>query len=132
MTRWGRGFIAIGAIMLVALLVMPGGTAWGVHQAAPRPIPGGIQIPKGPLIHILLPGPKSITLPHTKLQLMGEDVEPSTITNSSGFVAFAVLVGKAGDVTRPDRYNLEADLRVFQGEYVGGDGIRRRGTFAMI
>lgn len=124
--------MAIGAISFVALLVVPGGVAWGVHQAAPRPIPGGIQIPKGPLIHVFLPGPKSITLPYSKLQLMGEEVEPFTITNSSGFVAFAVLVGKAGDATNPDRYNLETDIRVFQGEYVGGDGVRRRGTFAFI
>lgn len=132
MTGWGRTLVAIGAISLVALLVLPGGVAWGVHVAAPRPLPGGIQIPKGPLIHIFLPGPKSITLPFSKLQLMGEEVELSTITNSSGFVAMAVLIGKAGDTRRPDRYNLEADIRVFQGEYVGGDGIRRRGTFAMI
>jgi hypothetical protein len=117
--------------LLAALLVLPGGVAWGV-QAAPRAIPGGIQIPKGPLIHVFVPGPKSVTLPYSKLQLMGEEVEPNTIANSNGFVAFAALVGKAGDATGPERYNLEADIRVFQGEYIGGDGVRRRGTFAFI
>lgn len=132
MTRRGSNFVAMVAIALVALVGLPAGVAWGVHQAAPRPIPGGTQIPKGPLIHVFLPGPKSITLPFSKLQLTGEDVEPNTITNSNGFVAFAVLVGKAGDAIRPDRYNLETDIRVFQGEYVGGDGVRRRGTFAFI
>ena len=131
MARSGRSFALIVAVALTALLVLPGGAASGA-QAAPRPIPGGIQIPKGPLIHILVPGPKSVVLPFSKLQLMGENVEPSTITNFNGFSAVAVLVGKAGDRSRPNRYNLEVDIRVFQGEYVGGDGARHRGTFALI
>jgi hypothetical protein len=131
MVRLRRSLLAGGAIWLLVLLLMPGGAA-GAAPSAPRPIPGGIQIPKGPLIHIYLPGPKSVTLPFSKLQLMGEEVEPSTITNSRGFVAMAALVGRAGDAARPSRFNIEADIRVFQGEYVGGDGRRQRGTFALI
>ncbi len=131
MARPERSFVLAVAIALATLLLVPGSVALGA-QAAPRPIPGGIQIPKGPLIHILVPGPKSVVLPFSKLQLMGQDVEPSTITNFNGFSAVAILVGKAGDRSRPDRYNLEVDIRVFQGEYVGGDGARHRGTFALV
>src|SRR5688572_22486053 len=46
---------------------------------APKPIPGGIQIPDGPLIHTFLPGPEDVTLPFTGLTLQGLEVEPSVI-----------------------------------------------------
>lgn len=98
---------------------------------APRPIPGGIQIPGGPLIHVFVPGPEDVTLPVSGLQLQGLDVEPSVITDRKGFTALAYLAGTAtGSDGR--RYLLEADMRAMQGSYVAADGTRRHGLFGFI
>jgi hypothetical protein len=97
----------------------------------PRPIPGGIQLPGGPLIHVFAPGPPEITLPFTGVQLQGLDVDPSVITDYSGFSAVAFHVGTA---TGNDgkRFNLETDIRVMDGGYVAADGSRRRGVFGFV
>lgn len=100
----------------------------------PEPIPGGLPVGAPPpydLIHIFLPGPPDITLPFSKLQLMGLDVEPTTITDYKGTTALAYVIGTVSgsdDVT----YGLEADIRAFEGKYIAADGSRNRGTFAMI
>jgi len=98
---------------------------------SPRPIPGGTQIPGGPLIHVFAPGPPEITLPFTGVHLEGLDVEPGVITDYSGFSAVAFHVGTA---TGSDgkRYNLETDIRVMDGSYVAADGSRRRGVFGFV
>jgi hypothetical protein len=93
---------------------------------APKPIPGGFDIP--PLIHEFIPGPETITLPFTRITLQGLHVEPSTITDFTGVTALAYHVGTAtGSDGRS--YDLETDVRVFQGQYVGEDGSQRQGTF---
>jgi hypothetical protein len=98
---------------------------------APKPIPGGIQIPGGPLLHVFLPGPPEVTLPFTGTQLMGLDVEPSVITDYRGFTALAYVAGTAtGSDGR--QYNLEADMRAMEGTYIATDGSRQRGLFAFI
>jgi hypothetical protein len=104
------------------------------HQRAvvpPTPIPGGIQIPDGPQIHVWAPGDPAVTLPFSGATLMGFDVEPSTFTDRRGFSAVAFHVGTA---TGSDgaTYNLETDMRAYQGAYVAADGTRRFGTFAFI
>jgi hypothetical protein len=98
---------------------------------APKPIPGGIQIPGGPLIHVFAPGPEGLTLPFTGVQLMGLDVEPSVITDYKGVTALAFHVGTA---TGSDgkQYNLETDMRAMEGSYIATDGSRNRGLFALI
>jgi hypothetical protein len=105
----------------------------GSHAVVPppKPIPGGLQIPGGPFIHVFLPGPTSVTLPFSGLQLMGLNVEPSTITDFSGSAAVAMLVGSA---TGSDgkHYNLETDLRFYEGTYVAENGARHEGTFGFI
>jgi hypothetical protein len=95
---------------------------------APTPIPGGPVI-ESVSIHEFLAGPADITLPISGLQLEGLNVEPSTITDFMGFTALAYL---AGTVTGSDgiTYNLESDIRVMEGEYVGEDGEHHNGTFA--
>jgi hypothetical protein len=96
---------------------------------APKPIPGGIQIPDGPLIHTFLPGPEDVTLPFTGLTLQGLEVEPSVITDYRGFTALAYHVGTAtGSDGR--QYDLETDIRAMEGTYVAEDGSRRRALFA--
>jgi hypothetical protein len=98
---------------------------------APKPIPGGIQIPGGPLIHVFAPGPEGLTLPFTGVQLMGLDVEPSVITDYRGVTAVAFHVGTAtGSDGR--QYNLETDMRAMEGTYIAEDGSRKRGLFALI
>jgi hypothetical protein len=97
---------------------------------APSPIPGGIQPPGAPLLHIFLPGPTNVTLPFSGLQLMGLDVEASTITNFRGSSALAFLIGTAKG-SDGKTYNLEVDIRAFEGEYVAG-GRTQRGAFALI
>jgi hypothetical protein len=95
----------------------------------PRPIPGGLDLP--PLVHVFLPGPETITLPFSGLTLQGLDVEASTITDFNGVTALAYVVGTASG-NDGSSYNLEADVRVFEGEYVGADGSPRAGTFALM
>ncbi|MFL6185787.1 MAG: hypothetical protein ACJ745_13360 [Actinomycetes bacterium] len=98
---------------------------------APKPIPGGIQVPGGPFIHTFIPGPPDVTLPFSGLQLQGLDVEPSLITDYQGVTALAYLVGTARG-SDGNQYLLEADLRAMEGRYVAQDGTRHRGLFAFI
>jgi hypothetical protein len=97
----------------------------------PTPIPGGIQIPNGPQIHVWAPGDPAVTLPFSGTTLMGFDVEPSTFTDRRGFSAVAF---HAGTATGSDgaTYNLETDVRAYKGPYVAADGTRQFGSFAFI
>jgi hypothetical protein len=62
--------------------------------------------------------------------LAGFDVEPGTITDFQGSSAVAFHVGSAqGSDGRT--YNLETDLRAFDGDYVV-DGVVHHGSFALV
>jgi hypothetical protein len=98
---------------------------------APKPIPGGLALPDGSRIHVFPPGPIGVTLPFSGVQLQGLDVEPSVITDYSGFTALAFHVGKATDGDGKT-YNLETDIRVIDGRYIAADGSRRRGVFGFV
>jgi hypothetical protein len=102
-----------------------------VATVPPEPIPGGIELAPGQVIHVWAPGDPAVTLPFTGATLQGFDVEPTTIRDFKGFSAVAFHVGTA---TGKDgtRYDLETDMRAFQGHYVDGTGTRRFGTFAFI
>ena len=96
----------------------------------PRPILGGDVIP--PQIHAWEPGePPGLALPFTGAVFDGLNVEPTTLRDFSGFTAQAYPVGTA---TGSDghHYNLEGDIRVFDGTYVAETGTRQHGTFALI
>jgi hypothetical protein len=83
----------------------------------PVPIPGGINVP--PLIHLF--GPTDL------------DTEPNVITNFKGFSALAYPTGtNAARDSNGNFYDLQTDMRVFQGEYVAADGSHHRGTFVFI
>ena len=92
------------------------------------PIPGGLSLPSPfpPLIHVFAPGP-------TQEGLQGLDVEPNVISNFRGFAAQAYPVG-LGTATDNEghSYDVNNDMRVFQGEYVSTDGTHHRGTFVFI
>jgi hypothetical protein len=119
-----RTFLSIVALVgALVPAVLTAGPAWAA-PAQPQPIPGGNQIPGGPLIHVFGPGPKSIGG-------QGLDVEPSTITDFRGFSALAYLVGTATDGDG-HTYAMSTDMRVFSGHFVGTDGAVHTGTFAFI
>lgn len=88
------------------------------------PIPGGINIP--PVIHVFAPGP-------TQQNDQGLDVEPNVISNFRGFAAqaYPVGLGTATD-SEGNTYDVNSDMRVFQGEYVSSDGTHHRGTFVLV
>ena len=100
------------------------------HSPPPNPIPGGIELAPGVVIHVWGPGDPTVTLPFTGITLQGLDVEPATITNFSGSTAVAFHVGsvRASDGRT---YNLETDIRAFDGEYMA-DGAVHRGSFALV
>ncbi len=70
-------------------------------------------------------------LPFSGVTGEGLDLEPSTITDFKGVVTQADHVGSA---TGSDgkTYNLETDVRAFQGEFIATDGTHHRGTFALL
>jgi hypothetical protein len=98
---------------------------------APTPIPGGNQLPGGPLLHVFLPGPPQVTLPFSGTQLQGLDTEPAVITDYRGVTALAYLAGSAAG-SDGRQYHLEADMRAMAGTYVAADGTRHRGLFGFI
>jgi hypothetical protein len=102
-----------------------------VLPVPPEPIPGGIPLAPGEVIHVWAPGPPDLTLPFTGSTLQGLDVEPTTIKDFEGFSAVAFHVGSARgrDGTL---YDLETDVRAFQGTYIDRAGRRRFGTFGFI
>jgi hypothetical protein len=97
---------------------------------APSPIPGGIELAPGSIIHVFGPGDPSVTLPFSGITLAGVDVEPCTITDFNGSTALAFHVGTARG-SDGKTYNLETDIRAFEGEYVV-DGKARQGAFALV
>jgi hypothetical protein len=100
--------------------------------ALPNPIPGGIQ-PFGPgttVYHVLLPA-------HPDLGNADPAVaDPSVITDFNGHVGLAYVRGRGirTDLATGATADLpfEVDLRFMKGEYVGVDGARYHGAFALI
>lgn len=97
---------------------------------APSPIPGGIELGPGFVIHVFAPGDPAVALPFTGVTLQGFDVEPGTITDFNGSSAVAYHVGTA-ERSDGKTFNLETDVRIMKGEYVA-DGSVHRGAFALI
>lgn len=111
---------ATGAI-LASGLWMPGIAL--ADNAAPKPIPGGIQ-PFGPGTEVFHVFP------------IAHGVEPSTITDFHGFIAAAEIQG-TGTATNTDTgatslLNFDVDVRFLQGVYIGMDGEQHGGTFGFI
>ena len=96
----------------------------------PQVVPTGLPADAAPFdqIHWLLPGPAGATTQILLLEAFGLDVDPSTITDFKGYTAYAVVAGKATDGDGAG-YDVEVDVRVMQGHYVGEDGRTHYGTF---
>jgi len=133
-----RRKLCSGALILVlsslALWVQPSQAqvlpvAAASSRVAPLPIPGGDVIPcpcagqasGSLLIHQFLPGPG----------FDGQDAEPNGITNFNGTFAQVYMGGQAVD-SAGRRWDVDVDTRVYQGEYVGANGIHDHGTFVEI
>jgi len=97
------------------------------HQAVPQPIPGGLK----PGVHVWGVGPAGLTLPFSHFVTGGLDLDASTITDFSGSVAVAYLVGSARG-SDGATYNLETDVRAYSGKFVAADGTTHHGKFAFI
>jgi hypothetical protein len=111
-------------ILLSAIFFMAPAPA---HAAGsdPKPIPGGfVPFPGAPLIHVFAPGP-------VDAGFMGENVEPSTITDFKGITALSYPLGTATDGDG-NTFVMFNDMRVFTGTYVSMDGSILHGTFAFI
>ena len=81
-------------------------------------------IPVLPGERILSPGPRT-------LGFDGLAADPSAIGNFQGLVALAYLRGRVTD-SGGGRSVMMNDIRLFQGDYVAADGVRRHGTFAFV
>lgn len=123
MKKLRRILLPATAAFAVALAVPVSPAAAAVPD--PAPIPGGfVPFPGAPFIHVFVPGP-------TELGLMGENVEPSTITDFDGFTALAYVNGTATDADG-NTYTMLTDIRVISGTYVALDGSVNQATFAFI
>lgn len=101
-------------------------------KAAPKPIvyvdgPLGLPDPFN-FIHWALPGPLGAMTQILELPAFGLDIDPSLITDFTGFTAYGVLAGKAFS-SEGEEFDCELDVRAMDGHYVGEDGLQHRGTF---
>ena len=83
----------------------------------PIPIPGGdiVSSPPYGLFNQFLPGPPNQTPPFDPI-----NADPHGITNFRGVTAMGYTFGAATD-NHGTAYGVITDIRVYQGEYVGGE-----------
>ena len=124
-TATGASVLALGGSLDMPRLAR----ATQMDIAMPKPIPGGLDVGGGNIIHVYLPEP---------------GVEPSTITDFRGFVGINHVQGEGtvttggggGGMSTPtaagDRLVYDADMRFMKGLYIGEDGEEHAGTFAFI
>jgi hypothetical protein len=120
---------ALMAMTLGVTIVYGQATVYGKATVAPLPIPGGDVIPcpctgqasGSLLIHSFAPGPG----------FDGQDAEPNGITNFNGKFAQVYMGGHAVD-SAGHAWDVDVDTRVYQGEYVGANGMHDHGTFVLI
>jgi hypothetical protein len=103
----------------------------------PTPLPGGGIFPSYGLYNQFFPGPPNQTPPFDPI-----NADPHGITNFRGVTAMGYTSGPATD-NSGTKYTVITDIRVYQGEYVGGEiadantagatrSARARGTFVEI
>ena len=118
------------ALVCAGCLLSFGSPSTAARQSVPPlPIPGGDVIPcpctgqptGSILIHSFLPGPG----------FDGQDAEPNGITNFNGIFAQVYMGGHAVDSSHR-ALDVDVDVRVYQGEYVGANGMHDHGTFVEI
>lgn len=127
MPKWQK--LLLGAAFL-ALACVPG---WGQGTPpTPIPIPGGDELPPVGLINQFFPG--------VGTGFDGPNAEPGGITHFKGHTAMGYTLGTATD-NKGNQYGVITDIRVYQGEYVGGvstyigggtTSAKLHGTFVLI
>jgi hypothetical protein len=134
-------------ILGVAFLALAYVSAWGQGspppQVLPIPIPGGdVVLPSQPIPEggVLPSALFNVFSPGVGVLLDGEDAEPQVITNFKGHVAMGYTLGAATD-NKGNQYAVITDIRVYQGDYVGGvptyigggsTSAKAHGTFVLI
>jgi hypothetical protein len=83
--------------------------------AQPIPIPGGDIISSYGLFNQFLPGPPNQNPPFDPI-----NADPHGITNFRGITAMGYTFGAATD-NLGNAYGVITDIRVYQGEYIGGE-----------
>jgi|SRR5581483_2603713 len=122
----------------VTVLVLGSVGVWaqGPPTPLPVPVPGGDVLPNPDgstsLWNVFSPGVGPF--------LDGENAEPNIISNFRGHVAMGYTLGTATD-NKGKQYAVITDIRVYQGDYVGGvptyigggsTSAKGHGTFVLI
>jgi hypothetical protein len=100
----------------------------------PTPLPGGGIFPSYGLFNQFFPGPPNQTPPFDPI-----NADPQGITNFRGVTA----MGYTGGYTHDRKFAVVTDIRVYQGDYIGGEiadpntagatkSVRAHGTFVEI
>jgi hypothetical protein len=108
-----------------------------IPKIQPIPLPGGDIIPPNGLYNQFFPGPPNQTPPFDPI-----NADPHGITNFRGVTAMGYTSGPARD-NSGNQFTVITDIRVYQGEYIGGEtadvnsagatrSARARGTFVEI
>ena len=84
-------------------------------KVQPTPLPGGDILPPYGLLNQFLPGPADQTPPFDPM-----NADPHGITNFRGVTAIGYTSGPAMD-NQGNKYVVITDIRVYQGEYIGGE-----------
>ena len=106
-------------------------------KVQPIPLPGGDIVPPYGLATSFFPGPPNQNPPFDPM-----NADPHVITNFRGVTAMGYTSGPAMD-SQGNKYIVITDIRVYQGEYIGGEianpnsggatkSARARGTFVEI
>lgn len=106
-------------------------------KVQPVPLPGGDIFPPYGLYHQFFPGPADQSPPFDPV-----NADPHGITNFRGVTAMGYTSGPATD-NSGNQYTVITDIRVYQGDYIGGEiadvntagatrSARARGTFVEI
>jgi hypothetical protein len=112
MPKWEKLFLR------AALLALATVSGWGQATAPP---PSPISLPGGDV----LTNPDGSNalwtsfVPGVGAFLDGQNAEPNIITNFNGRVAMGYTLGTATD-NKGNQYAVITDIRVYQGDYVGG------------
>ena len=121
---------AVGATLGASILLPAVAGAGQRLNAAPRPIPNGVQfLGSGtPVFHVMAPGYPGFGNAATD--------DPSSITNFNGHVGVTYVQGWGTHTDKTTgkvkRLPWEVDLRFMKGDYVALDGKHRHRTFALI
>ena len=107
MSMWQK--LCLGLAFLALACVR--GWGQGTAPPTPIPIPGGDELPPVGLINQFFPG--------VGTGFDGPNAEPGGIAHFKGHVAMGYTLGTATD-NKGNQYGVITDIRVYQGDYIGG------------